>query len=171
MNNVIKFRETFRETFSCKSKKIALICAFFALNLGIYGQSCAQKKGKILVKSVEVLVDNINEEGISSQIFELAKNSLNGSKVFEKAFFDGEAQNYSIKINMRERSFYKNIDSVHSLYASYQLFSESGACVLENVFCSESKKSILSTLVQQKQVAKIAKDLKKFFESGIKDDA
>ena len=80
-------------------------------------------------------------------------------------------KNYSVRINFRERSFYKNVDNFHSLYASYQLFSEDGQCVLENVFCSESKKSILSALVQQKQVSKIAREIKKYFEEESNNDA
>ncbi|MBR5097292.1 MAG: hypothetical protein IK094_09335 [Treponema sp.] len=117
------------------------------------------------VERVEVSVDNINEEGLSAQIAGLAKNAFNSPKIFEKADFASREKSYSIKIDFRERSFYKNVDSFHSLYARYQLYSEEGECVHENVFCSEGKKSIVSALVQQKQVAKIAKDLKKFFES------
>jgi hypothetical protein len=71
----------------------------------------------------------------------------------------------------RTGSFYKNVDNFHSLYASYQLFSKDGECVLENVFCSEGKKSILSALVQQKQVAKITRDLKRYFKNGTEGDA
>ena len=89
----------------------------------------------------------------------------------EAAIGAARKNNYTIRINFRERSFYKNVDNFHSLYASYQLFSEDGKCVLENVFCSESKKSILSTLVQQKQVEKIARDIKKYFENEIKSAA
>lgn len=163
MNKNRRFRETIRETFMGKFKLFALICALFGLNLPNFAQSCLPKKTNILVQNVEVLVDNIFEEGLSLQISGLAKNA------FSKVCDDGKS--YSIKINLRERSFYKNVDNVHSLYASYQLFSEDGECVLENVFCSESKKSILSALVQQKQIAKIAKDLKKYFESENKADA
>ena len=108
-------------------------------------------------------MDNVFEEGVSQQILGLVR------KAFCRVCDDGN--NYSIRIDLRERSFYKNIDNFHSLYASYQLFTEDGECVLENVFCSESKKSILSTVVQQRQVAKIAKDLKRFFVVRNKNDA
>ena len=116
------------------------------------------------------MIDNIYEEGISLQIFEMAKNALNGQKVVEKAnACSRENQKYIVKINFRERSFYKNVDNFHSLYASYQLCLDDGTCLLENVFCSESKKSILSALIQQKNVEKIAKDIKKYFENQIKN--
>ena len=160
MNNVIKFRETIRETFTAKIKVFTLICAFFCLNLPIFAQTCLSK---IQIQGVEVLVDNIYEEGISLQISGLAKTAFN-------KLCDNE-KNYSVRINLRERSFYKNVDNFHSLYASYQLFSEDGQCVLENVFCSESKKSILSALVQQKQVSKIAREIKKYFEEESNNDA
>lgn len=120
-----------------------------------------EKKAKISVKNVEVVVDNIQEKGISSQIFNIAKSAVSGLGD------DG----YSLFINLSERSFYKNIESAHSLYTHYQLFSDSGECVLENVFCSESKNSIISTLVQQKQIERIAKDLKKYFAGGSKKNA
>lgn len=163
MSMTEKFRETIRETFIAKFKLFALICALFGLNLPNFAQSCLQKKPGIIVENVEVMVDNIFEEGISSQISGIAKNAFNG--------FCGQDKNYWIKINLSERSFYKNVDNFHSLYASYQLFSEEGECVLENVFCSESKKSILSALVQQRQIEKIAKDIKKHFKSGSESDA
>lgn len=167
MNNVIFQRETIRETLKARIKVFTLFCALFGLNLPIFAQSCLSK---IQVQGVEVLVDDIYEEGISLQILGIAKNALNCQKIIEKANASGAARknNYTIRINFRERSFYKNVDNFHSLYASYQLFSEDGKCVLENVFCSESKKSILSTLVQQKQVEKIARDIKKYFENEIK---
>lgn len=163
MIDFIKFCETFRETFCAKFKFFALICALFGPNLPNFAQTCLPKKPNILVQNVEVLVDNIFEEGISTQILGLAKNAFSG------VCDDGKS--YSIKINLRERSFYKNVDNFHSIYVSYQLFLENGECAHENVFCSEGKKSILSAMVQQKQVAKIAKDLKKYFESEVQDDA
>ncbi|MCR5045233.1 MAG: hypothetical protein K6A42_08935, partial [Treponema sp.] len=62
-------------------------------------------------------------------------------------------------------------ENARSIYTHYQLFSESGECVAEKVFCSESKNSILSALTQEKEIQKIAKDLKKYFLAGSKDDA
>ncbi len=169
MKNGAKFRETIRETFGAKFKLFALICAFFGPNLPIFAQSCLPK---IQIQGVEVLVDNVYEDGISTQILGMARNALQPQKLFEKAkTVEEDAQSYSIKINLRERSFYKNVDNFHSLYASYQLFSKDGECVLENVFCSEGKKSILSALVQQKQVAKITRDLKRYFKNGTEGDA
>lgn len=167
MNNVILLRETIRETLKGRIKLFALFCALFGANLPIFAQSCLPK---IQIQDVDVLIDNIYEEGISLQIFEMAKNALNGQKVVEKAnACSRENQKYIVKINFRERSFYKNVDNFHSLYASYQLCLDDGTCLLENVFCSESKKSILSALIQQKNVEKIAKDIKKYFENQIKN--
>ena len=154
MSDFVKFRETIRETICGKFKLFALICALFGPNLPNFAQTCMTN---LQVERVEVSVDNIKEEGISEQIFGIAKNAFKSQKVLGKS--------YSIKIDFRERSFYKNVDSFHSLYARYQLYSEEGECVHENVFCSEGKKSIISSLVQQRQVAKIARDLKKYFES------
>ncbi len=162
MNDFVKFRETIRETFKEKFRLFALICALFGPNLPNFAQSCMPN---FQVERVVVSVDNINEEGISVQIAGIAKNAFNSQKLFEKADFAAREKSYSVKIDFMERSFYKNVDSFHSLYARYQLYSEDGECVHENVFCSEGKKSIVSALVQQKQVAKIARDLKKFFES------
>ena len=161
MKILIKNRETFRETIEGLCRAIALLCALFCLNSSIFAQTCVEKKAKISVKNVEVVVDNIQEKGISSQIFNIAKSAVSG--------LGGDG--YSLFINLSERSFYKNIESAHSLYTHYQLFSDSGECVLENVFCSESKNSIISTLVQQKQIERIAKDLKKYFAGGSKKNA
>ena len=169
MKNIIKNRETFRETILGAAKAFALFCALFCANSAIFAQTCMEKKAKISVKNVEVVVDNIQEKGISLQIFNIAKSSLNGQKFLESPSAGGEG--YSISISLSERSFYKNIESAHALYTHYQLFSDSGECVLENVFCSESKSSIISTLAQKKQIEKIAKDLKKYFAGGSKKDA
>lgn len=162
MNDLVKFCETIRETFLGKFKLFALICALFGPNLPNFAQTCMPN---FQVEQVEVSVDNINEDGISAQIAGIAKNALRSPKLFEKADFTSREKTYSIKIDFKERSFYKNVDSFHSLYARYQLYSEDGKCVHENVFCSEGKKSIVSALVQQKQIAKIARDLKKYFEN------
>ncbi|MBQ9627343.1 MAG: hypothetical protein IJR40_09250 [Treponema sp.] len=54
-----------------------------------------EKKAKISVKNVEVVVDNIQEKGISSQIFNIAKSAVSGLGD------DG----YSLFINLSERSF------------------------------------------------------------------
>ena len=145
-----------------KIRALALFCALFGANLPIFAQNRARD---VSVQSVQVLVDNINEEGISLQVLGLAKNAFNSINACEKADEGAPAKKYSITIDLRERSFYKSVDNIHSLYARYQLFSEDGKCVLENIFCSEGRKSILSALVQQRQVAKIARDLKKYFES------
>ncbi len=161
MKILIKNRETFRETIAGLCRAVALLYALFCINSSIFAQTCVEKKAKISVKNVEVVVDNIQEKGISSQIFNIAKSAVSGLGD------DG----YSLFINLSERSFYKNIESAHSLYTHYQLFSDSGECVLENVFCSESKNSIISTLVQQKQIERIAKDLKKYFAGGSKKNA
>ena len=127
--------------------------------------------GKICVQNVEVTIDNIEEKGISSQIFSIANSALNEKKFLEKAGFDENGKNYALAINVNERSFFKDIQSARSLYTHYRLFSEDGECVLEKVFCSESKNSILSTVTQQRQIERIAKDLKKFFSSGTSDEA
>lgn len=147
---------------SAKIKAAALFCAILGANLPIYAQNRARD---VSVQSVQVLVDNINEEGISLQVLGMAKNAFNSIKIDEKTDEGAQVKKYTIKIDLRERSFYKSVDNIHSLYARYQLFSEDGECVLENIFCSEGRKSILSALVQQRQVAKIARDLKKYFES------
>ena len=70
MNNVILQRETIRETLKALIKVFTLFCALFGLNLPIFAQSCLSK---IQVQGVEVLVDNIYEEGISLQILGIAK--------------------------------------------------------------------------------------------------
>lgn len=168
MNIVIKFCETFfklRETQVFKKQGIVALTAFFCLNLQNFAQSCQEKKAQIQVQAVEVLVDNIQEKGISLQIFEMAKSAF--SKIPQPQSED----EYTIAINLSERSFYKNVESARSLYTHYQLFSKSGQCVLENVFCAEGKNSILSTLIQQKQIERIARDVKKYLASGSSDEA
>lgn len=166
MNIVIKFCETilkWRETLRTAIRVFAALTALFCLNLPNFAQTCLEKRAKIEIQNVEVMVDNISEKGISSQIFALAKTTLSG--------FETGGKPYTLAINLSERSFYKNVESARSLYSHYQLFSESGECVLENVFCSESKNSILSALTQKRQIEKIAKDLKKFFAGAKENDA
>ena len=168
MNFIINFRETFikkRETIFLGKMFFCAATALFCLNFSNFAQSCIEKKAKIDVLTVEVVVDNIQEKGISSQIFEMAKNA------FSKIPPEENGKEYAIAINLSERSFYKNVDVERSLYAHYQLFSESGECVLENVFCSESKNSIMSATAQKRQVERIAKDLKKFFAGAKESDA
>lgn len=171
MKIVIKIRETFRETTRRAFRAIAAVTALFCLNLPNFAQTCVEKKAKICVTNVEVVIDNIPEKGISSQIFCMAKSALKAPEIEEAAFFNGFKENYSISIDLCERSFFKNIESAHSLYTHYQLFSDTGECVLENVFCSESRKSILSALTQRKQIERIAKEVKKYFAGGNKKDA
>lgn len=163
MNIVIKFRETIRETFRANLKAAAVLTMLFCANLPNFAQTCMEKKAKICILNVEVLVDNIQEKGISSQIFEMAKAALNARNL--------TGRNYSLSIDLSERSFFKNIENSRSLYTHYQLFTEEGECVWENVFCSEGKNSIVSTLVQQRQIEKIARDLKKYFANESKNDA
>ena len=150
MNFIINFCETFfkkRETIFWGKIFFCAATALFCLNFSNFAQSCIQEKG------------------ISSQIFEMAKNA------FSKIPPEEDGKEYAIAINLSERSFYKNVDVERSLYAHYQLFSESGECVLENVFCSESKNSIMSATAQKRQVERIAKDLKKFFAGAKESDA
>ena len=113
----------------------------------------------------ETILYALKEKGISLQIFEMAKSAF--SKIPQPQSED----EYTIAINLSERSFYKNVESARSLYTHYQLFSKSGQCVLENVFCAEGKNSILSTLIQQKQIERIARDVKKYLASGSSDEA
>lgn len=168
MNFVINFRkQAFKtpETFRAALRLFVALTALFCLNLPNFAQTCMEKKAKIEVQAVETVVDSILEKGISSQIFEMAKSA------FSKLPPSQGSGEYTIAINLSERSFYKNVESVRTLYTHYQLFSKSGECVLENVFCSESKNSIISTLVQQKQIERIARDIKKYLASGNFDEA
>ena len=168
MNFIIKFRETFfkkRETFAFAKRVFFGATALFCLNFQNFAQSCLENKAKITVKTVETQIDDIQEKGISLQIFEMAQNAFSRLSAKQSGF------QYNININMSERSFYRDAGIARSLYTHYQLFSENGECVLENVFCSESKNSIISTLIQQKQIGKIAKDVKKFLASGQNNEA
>jgi len=166
VNIIINFCETIlkgRETFRPGLRLFAALTALFCLNLPNFAQTCMEKFAKIEVQNVEVLVDEIPEKGISSQIYALAKTALTG--------LEADGRRYSLAINLSERSFYKSVEMERSLYTHYQLFSESGECVWENVFCSQSKNSILSATTQKRQIVRIAKDLKKFFAGAKESDA
>ena len=108
-------------------------------------------------------IDNVIENGISSQICEMAQTAL--------LDVEGDGNEYALAINLSERSFYKSLDRERSLYAHYQLFDPNGECVLEKFFCSQGKKTLASALTQKAQIARLAKELKQFFLSGKKNVA
>ena len=160
MNIVIKFRETSRETFRSIFRAALPLTLLFCLNLPNFAQSCIGKKGKITVRSANACIEGVYEKGISSQIFSMANTALRRA--------NAKGRRYELVIDVSEYSFYKpkKLERTRSLYAHYQLFSESGECVLEKVFCSQGKKTLLSAFIQKDRVAWVARGVKSYVRSG-----
>ncbi len=131
-------------------KKIAAVCfAAFFMNTFVFSRNME-------VECVDVAINNICDEQISKQISGIAKTML------ARKGFCGD---YRIKINLSQRSFYKNIDTVNSIYVHYELWNSEGKRLFENVFLTEGKETILSTAMQNRQVEKIVRDLARYFRT------
>lgn len=146
--------------------KFSKKCVIFAFFIAILSQILVSEEFSsspvaIAIESVDVTVDSIAESAISEQICDIARTKFsaeNFSKLCPKV------QNARIRISIRERSFYRSADNINSLYVHYGLYDGNENCITENAFCSEGKRTIISTVVQRKEVDRIARDLQRYFK-------
>lgn len=115
---------------------------------------------QISVGEVEVLVDNIREERIEEQIRDIARAQF--------ACIAQDVENgtpgLTVRITVRQRSYYKSIDNRNSIFVRYTICDQSGMLVYEDCICTEGSGSIVSASMQTKQVGKAARGIKKFLK-------